>query len=176
MPRKSSNSKSTQSKPSNGKSKLSWLFNRYSLIGLAAFSVLFIFYVIYLDSQIRSRFEGRIWSLPSQVYARPLELYSGYGISVQQLERELELIGYKKVEKLPTSPGQYRQWNNRHFEIITREFRLWDGAQKSQSLKLEIVNNKIVSLSSLYNQTDIPLVRFEPLRIGGIYPNQGEDR
>ena len=38
---------------------------------------LLIPWVLYLDYQVTSEFEGRKWDLPSRVYARALELYPG---------------------------------------------------------------------------------------------------
>ena len=34
-------------------------------------------WIIWLDIQVRDEFEGRVWDVPSRVYARPLSLYSG---------------------------------------------------------------------------------------------------
>ena len=38
-------------------------------------------WVVWLDMQIRDEFEGRIWEVPSRVYARPLSLYAGKPLS-----------------------------------------------------------------------------------------------
>lgn len=32
-------------------------------------------WLIYLDAQVRYKFEGKRWALPAQVYARALEIY-----------------------------------------------------------------------------------------------------
>ena len=34
-------------------------------------------YLYYLDRSISKTFEGRLWSVPAQVYAQPLELFAG---------------------------------------------------------------------------------------------------
>ena len=38
-------------------------------------------YGLYLDSVIRTRFEGRRWALPGRVYARALEVHPGASIT-----------------------------------------------------------------------------------------------
>jgi len=38
-------------------------------------------YIFYLDWLVTHQFEGRRWTLPAQVYAAPLELYSGLQLS-----------------------------------------------------------------------------------------------
>ncbi|MDH3996726.1 MAG: hypothetical protein OET87_07200, partial [Desulfobulbaceae bacterium] len=61
--------------------------------GIGAFLlsvVAFVLYVGYLDSLIREKFEGNLWSLPAVVYARPLELYPELAISIPELEDELQ--------------------------------------------------------------------------------------
>ena len=42
-------------------------------------------YLIYLDAQVRSRFDDLSWDLPSRVYARPLELKAGLPMSAEVL-------------------------------------------------------------------------------------------
>ena len=43
--------------------------------------ILFCGYLFYLDTILKQRFEGKRWSLPGEVYARPLELYAGKHLS-----------------------------------------------------------------------------------------------
>jgi penicillin-binding protein 1B len=140
------------------------------------FTIVFGAYVVYLDVQVRQSFEGRLWSLPSQVYARPLELYAGLELDAQEFEQELALIGFTRVNQLPTAPGQYRQWEGRHFELITREFQFGDGLQKSQALRIDFSGTVIEGVYALYDQQPLALVRLPPARIAGIYPLQAEER
>ncbi|MCL1486613.1 MAG: hypothetical protein MH186_00785 [Marinobacter sp.] len=66
------------------------LLLRLALLGL----VLLAGWMVYLDAQVTSRFEGRRFEVPSRVYARPLELYSGAPVSASALEQELALAGF----------------------------------------------------------------------------------
>jgi penicillin-binding protein 1B len=52
-------------------------------------------WVVYLNHQVTSEFEGRKWDLPSRVYARPLALYPGAPLTLSDLELELRLSGYR---------------------------------------------------------------------------------
>ena len=47
--------------------------------------LIFTIYVIYLDFEVRSQFDGKKWSVPARVYARPLELYIGKPLSHEQM-------------------------------------------------------------------------------------------
>ena len=77
--RKKSNAKNKQTRSTLW--SWSWLFKL-----LTVFMVLGVAILIYLDAQIRHRFEGHRWSLPAKVYARPLELYQGYRFAQGQLD------------------------------------------------------------------------------------------
>jgi len=156
--------------------RLRFLFNRYTLLGLIAFVLFFSSYLVYLNIQITEKMSGRIWSLPSHVYARPLELYQGKHLTVKQLISELKQTEYSRVQNRPTKPGQFRVLNESHFEIISRNFTYWDGEQKSQGIRLSIYDNKISILHELYSDKTLPIFRMEPVKFAGIYPSTKEDR
>ena len=52
-------------------------------------------YVAWLDLHVRAQFEGRRWSVPARIYARPMELYPGMRLSGDDLEQELRAAGYQ---------------------------------------------------------------------------------
>lgn len=129
--------------------------------------------LLYMDTHIRSQFEGKRWALPAKVYARPLELYAGLPISLTELKIELRGLGYQFVKKA-TLPGQ-AEFSSTKAIISTRGFQFPDGAEQAQQLILEISDSQITKISS-YQGSPIALVRLEPILIGGIYPLNNEDR
>ncbi|VAW56513.1 Multimodular transpeptidase-transglycosylase, partial [hydrothermal vent metagenome] len=152
------------------------LFNRYSLMGYGIVLLIFAFYLFYLNIVIIQKMSGRIWSLPSHVYARPLELYQGKQLSIAQLKLELKLLEFERVINRPTKPGQYRILNNKHFEIINRAFTYWDGKQASMGVRFSVYKNQLGALSELYSDNTLSLFRMEPVNIAGIYPATKEER
>ena len=54
---------------------------RWSMLFLGVAIGLGVPWVVWLDIQVRSEFDGRKWDLPSRVYARPLSLYEGKPLS-----------------------------------------------------------------------------------------------
>ena len=132
-------------------------------------------YVLWLDYRVIDRFTGRLWSLPARVYARPLELYVGKKISVDELLFELNSLDYQRVEQPPVRPGRFHQWDN-HFEIKTRAFGFWDGSEESREIRIDIHGDTVSGLYGLYDRQSIPLVRLDPVYITGIFPAHGEDR
>ena len=70
-------------------------------------SVAFIAFVLVLDNTVRGTFSDKQWSVPSTVYARPLELYIGAPLKAQDLRLELQQLGYHFVDSIngPTTSG-----------------------------------------------------------------------
>lgn len=149
------------------KSRVSWLI----LVSLVSF----VAYLAYLDQLITQRFEGRIWQLPAHVYARPLELYAGKPLSIEQLKYELEYLNYQQVKQLPQGPAQYRHWDN-NFEIKTRDFDFWDGHEPSHTIRVEIEDNTVSALLDIYSNTNADLIRFDAGYLTGIFPAHSQDR
>lgn len=162
-----------QGRSSTGKKTF---LKRAVLFGLIPVSLLtFISYLIVLDQGITQRFEGRIWQLPAHVYARPLELYVGKLISVEQLIFELKYLNYQSVGQLPQKSAQYRHVDN-SFEIKTRDFVFWDGNEPVHSIRVKIENNKVVELTNVYSNNNADLVRFDAGYLTGIFPSHSQDR
>lgn len=148
------------------------------------FSIPFSLYLVYLDRVVVSQFEGKRFALPAKVYARPLELYEGQKIQSTHLLSELKELGYQAVGKV-SQPGQFNQSGNR-FDIYLRPFTYWDGEQAASRVQLTIKNDRIHALQNTYGTaplvanaqttSTLNLIRLDPITIGGIYPNHGEDR
>ncbi len=147
---------------------MGWLAT--SLKVMLALLVVLAGYGIYLDATIRAQFEGKRWTLPAHVYARPLEIYPGMRLTATALQQELRALGYRPVRR-PTRPGQY-QHQRSSVEFITRGFHFWDSEEPSRRLEAVFRNGTLVRL---VGNNPGPL-RLEPRRIGGIYPAHGEDR
>ena len=129
--------------------------------------------LVYLDAQIRHRFEGHRWSLPAKVYARPLELFIGQQLAQGQLDYELTQLGYRWV-KQAKAPGQVQK-TNQGFIIYSRGFRFVGGDEQGYLVEVNLVGNKIVDLRQT-SGANIALLRLEPQLVGGIYPSHNEDR
>ena len=133
-------------------------------------------WVVYLDFVVRDKFDGKKWSLPARVYARPLELYEGMALTPTLLESELNALGYRFVSRVST-PGQV----SRHasggrigYDVYSRGFEFWDGRDKARRFGLTISQGQVSRLMS--GDKPLALMRLEPEQIGGIYPTAQEDR
>lgn len=154
------------------------IFLRLLVYGILLFSVIIflagILYALHLDQVVRNRFEGKRWSLPARVYARPLELYIGRAITPKNLQEELERLGYSTVVQ-PQKIGTYSKTKDQ-FTIHTRPFRFWDGDEPARILDVRFDNNKLFALKDLTSGEDLPIARLDSVLITSIYPTDQEDR
>jgi penicillin-binding protein 1B len=128
--------------------------------------------IIYLDAKITSTFSDKMWELPAEVYARPLELFVGARVSRDDLAYELAALGYRTVTSV-RNPGEVVQRGD-SFEIFTRGFSFPGERESARRIKLEIRNARVSVLSA--GGRKIELMRLDPVHIGGIYPSHGGDR
>ncbi|PIE44269.1 MAG: penicillin-binding protein 1B [Gammaproteobacteria bacterium] len=135
--------------------------------------VVFCTWLVYLDAVVRDKFEGKMWAIPASVFARPLDLYEGAALSPDLLEFELQALGYRPESNLVES-GQYTRQGGR-FAIAIRPFQFAEEWMPARSVRLRIQGDTVKSLRQITGQP-LDLVRLEPLKIGGIYPRQKEDR
>src|SRR5690554_1964030 len=150
--------------------KLQW--RKWLLRSAILFTVIFAVWIFWLDAQVRERFDGKKWTLPAKVYARPLQLYPGKLMTPAQLNAELVWGDYRQGG-YPTTPGYYFREGDR-FVIYRRGFAFWDGAELTRRLEVLIKNNRIERI--LEQNEEVALARLEPLYIGGIFPSHNEDR
>ena len=85
-PVKTEKTKTSQSKAASIRGQLLRVAFLLSLCGLVVAGG----WVFYLDQRITDWFEGRRWALPAKVFSRPVELYRGQAIALDELLYELE--------------------------------------------------------------------------------------
>ena len=145
----------------------SW-FWRLSILLIVALSV----WLVYLDAQVRQKFDGNKWTLPAKVYARPLTLYPGLLLSTQQLKAELQWNDYKAVSQVAT-PGTYGRDGN-DWIVYRRPFAFADRYEGAVKIRFSFAAGRIDRLTIAGKEQG--LARIEPQYIGGIFPAHHEDR
>ncbi|MCB2423097.1 penicillin-binding protein 1B [Thalassolituus alkanivorans] len=146
---------------------LVWLL-RLMLVGL----VLTLAGLVYLDAQVRAKFDGNKWTLPAKVFARPLALYPGLLLSPEQLKAELEWADYREQAGAVRPGSYYRDGDD--WVVYRRAFPFWDGQEPARKLRLEFARGRVSNI--VEDGDDQALVRLEPQYIGGIFPAHNEDR
>lgn len=130
-------------------------------------------YALLLDRQIVRQFEGRRWNVPAQVYARPLELFAGQRITMDELQSELTRLGYGRVATV-SAQGSFSRSGQR-ITVMTRPFQFWDGAEPAVKAAVTFGAAGITALTGPAGAT-VPLLRLDPPFIGNIFASHGEDR
>ncbi|MEX1200304.1 MAG: penicillin-binding protein 1B [Methylophaga sp.] len=168
MPRKSPSRRTTKPSFFGRLLRSKWL--RWLLILLVIVSVIGLWL---MDRHIRAEFEGKRWALPAKVFARPLELYAGAPLSINDLKIELQALGYQFTDSAQR-PGQASVSATRAI-IASRGFDLADEQEPAQQLLLDFAGNELSQLRNVAGE-QLTLARLEPALIGGIYPLNNEDR
>ncbi|MGH1372361.1 MAG: penicillin-binding protein 1B [Cellvibrionaceae bacterium] len=130
-------------------------------------------WVVYLDIEVRSKFDGRKWALPARVYAQPMELYVGRRLLIEDIVEELTALDYQSVSRVSRA-GQWRRQGN-SIEIYTRQFQRGGVTEPSRHVRLQLQNRLLTGLTVVRGKAARILV-LEPALIGGIYPRRQEDR
>lgn len=158
--------------PYSPKHRSGFIVSTLVIVLLLALVVL-AFYAVYLNTTVIKKFESRRWDIPATLYSRPLPLYQGASLSADELESWLKLLNYSKSSSNKT--GHYQNTGNR-YRIYLRSFDYGDNdIQAEQLVELVFENNTITKLLSSAANTR-GMVRLEPVKIGGIYPKNNEDR
>src|SRR6188508_369587 len=159
-----------RSRPKTSKpSRIRGLVLRLTAVAL----MLAISYGGYLAWQATSEFEGRRWDIPAQVYAAPLELYTGRALSADDLVAELKRLGYREDPRL-IGPGTYRVGVGR-LEVATRGFSVAGDVEPEQLVAITFIGGRIAALRDSSGGR-AAIVRLNPLLIGSLFPSHGEDR
>lgn len=169
---------SRNAKPAKKKSSKKPFYRRWQFwlgwivkIGLVAV-VLFAVVAVYLDGRVRNKLTERLWQAPAQVYARELHLYQEMPMNPDDLQRELDMLGYRRGSSLQQPGDEIRQGNT--FKIYRRAFAFEDRAEPAQQIQLMISDQRIVSLRD-GNDKSLDLARLEPLSLGSMFTTS-EDR
>lgn len=157
------------------------------ILGLLARGLLYLFltvlilgpmygayYAYHLNDTVRGRFEGKRWSLPARVYARPLELYAGRPITPTELQEEINRLNYSNT-KSPQRPGSYVREGDQ-FLIYTRPFQFQDRHETSHFIDVRFYDQKLTVVKDVDTGKDLALASLDPVLITSIYPNDKEDR
>jgi penicillin-binding protein 1B len=131
-------------------------------------------YALYLDAQVRERFDDLSWDLPSRVYARPLELKAGLPLSADTLVLELSASRYEK-DAAARTPGTYAR-NGSQFTIAARSFADAQGREPGRRINVTLSANSVTALADANSGAPLERTRLDPARIATLYGAEQEER
>ncbi|EHG1328551.1 penicillin-binding protein 1B [Vibrio vulnificus] len=170
-PRKTTKKRSAVKAPKRQCLKTLWSLSWKA--GLTLVAVL-IFVGIYLDSVVKQRFEGQLFQLPTVVYARIQTLYAGENVSRPELQKELDILNYRKVSQ-PRYPGEYSSSSSK-IELIRRPFEFVDGPEADRHVMLHFDASSLTRIQSLESKGDLGYLRLEPKMLGMLEKDTDEQR
>ena len=149
-------------------------WRRWLWLTLTGLCLTLTLYVLYLDHIVQVRFEGRRWAVPAKVYGRSLQLSAGTLLDEARLLRELEGLGYRRVNH-PDSPGSFSSYKGR-FLLRSRPFQFAGGTRASEYLEVRLNDARVRSVKQAANGRSLASFELEPRLIGSLYPAHSEDR
>ncbi|MGB2078910.1 MAG: penicillin-binding protein 1B [Vibrio sp.] len=154
------------------KGRLWGIFWKLALVGIVLAAAL----GFYLNSLVTQRFSGQLFSIPTVVYARIMNLQVGASMSESELLQELDVLNYKKVTN-PDRAGEYSVSNDK-VELIRRPFEFADGPEAERHLLVNFDQKGIERIQSLDPSAkgDLGFVRLEPKMLGSLEAGQEEQR
>lgn len=146
------------------------LFIKVSLV----FAVLMAIYGVYLDGQIRSRIEGKVWQLPAAVYGRMVNLEPGMSYNQKEMISLLEGMQYRQVSRI-TRSGEFSVRGNT-IDMLRRPFDFPDSKEGQISARLTFNNDRLAQIQNLDNQRSFGFFRLDPKLITMMQSPNGEQR
>ncbi len=141
---------------------------------LLVFIVLMAVYGVYLDSQIRSRIDGKVWQLPATVYGRMVNLEPGMSYNKKEMIALLEGTQYRQVSRM-TRPGEFTVQAN-SIEMIRRPFDFPDSKEGQIRARLSFSNDSLNEIKNLDSGRDFGFFRLDPRLITMLQSPNGEQR
>ena len=150
-------------------------------IGLVLLAVGFVcglfaaHWLVGLDRSVRSRFEGRRFSVPSRVFAAPNVIYTGADWERLDLEGWMARTGYREQSEAgPLLPGHYRKLPGR-LRIHLRGFEHPELPEPDRRIEFRLDRGRVREMRDDKGHP-IDVVALEPEQISAFYDADREQR
>ncbi|OON39909.1 penicillin-binding protein 1B [Izhakiella australiensis] len=138
------------------------------------FVIIIVAYGFWLDSEIRSRIDGKVWQLPAAVYGRMVSLEPGMSYSKKEMVALLEGTQYREVSRI-TRPGEFSVHGN-DIELLRRPFDFPDGKEGQIRAEMSFSGDTLKEIKNLDNGRDFGYFRLDPRLITMLQSPNGEQR
>jgi penicillin-binding protein 1B len=147
---------------------------RWAKLALTVGAVLAVV-LLYLYVEVTTRFEGRLWDLPSHVYSARLALSPGDALTPAELTARLDRCGYGKQEgRGPLRAGQYRRKGDQ-LEVHRRAWPSPTHPIADLDLVLTFRDGSLAGIRD-GRRRRLDQVVFEPELLASLYGAQQEER
>ncbi|OCH14055.1 MULTISPECIES: penicillin-binding protein 1B [unclassified Aliivibrio] len=129
---------------------------------------------IYLDTVVKKRFDGQLFSLPTVVYSRVLTLSPGQNITLQSVKKELDLLKYQKVSQ-PQRSGEYSSSSTK-IELIRRPFEFQQGPEPDRHVMLYFNADGLQKIENRTAKKQMGFLQIEPQFLGMLDADHDQQR
>lgn len=131
-------------------------------------------YAAHLSDIVKEKFEGPRFQLPTNIYARPLELFPGKKWPKRHIVSELTRLGYASVQEI-SGPGEFADTPD-YLEIYSRQFSYLKDKVPAYHIRLTFSNDHVSTLQNAVSGQDLIQFKLEPLRYSSAASGEHEDR
>ncbi len=132
-------------------------------------------WLIGLDRVVRSRFDGRRFSVPSRVFAAPKVIYTGADWERLDLDGWLARTGYREQKEAgPLAPGHYRRLPGR-LRVYLRGFEHPELPERDRRIEFRLDAGRVREMRDDKGHP-IDVVALEPEQISAFYDEDREQR
>lgn len=150
-----------------------WIVLRSFLLKITLLGVaVLLFAGFYMDAWLVEKMNGKKWTVPAVVYARPLDVYEGLPMALSAVASELRASGYREMRS--GKPGTFDSEANA-LNIRLRAFKFSNENQPAQTVRISFNGESVASVRSSLSKV-ISDIRLPPMEIGRIQTDSQEDR
>ncbi|NTS78382.1 penicillin-binding protein 1B [Catenovulum sp. SM1970] len=151
---------------------LKLLFIKLVVLSLAVV----IAFGVYLDAQIKQKFEGHKWQLPIHVYGQAMDFAKGDALTRTGLIERLKLLDYSRNDHL-THSGQYALMANKDLlEFVRRGYETPDVQVAAKHLRVQFYQGRIKRIYDVKAKSQLSGFSLEPFLVDSIQANNFENR
>ncbi|CAJ0991333.1 bifunctional glycosyl transferase/transpeptidase [Pantoea sp. Nvir] len=129
---------------------------------------------VYLDSEIRTRIDGKVWQLPAAVYGRIVSLEPGMPYSKKEMIALLKGTQYRQVSRI-AGPGEF-SIKGKTISLLRRPFFFPDGRESQVHVQMVFNGNELSKIKNLDSGRDFGFFILDPRLITMLQSPNGEQR
>jgi len=133
-------------------------------------------YFFILDYWIRSKFESHRWNLPSRIYSDSFYLYPDQKKTVEEVERRLERLEYKRVAGPVKAVGEFSRLGASILSVYLHNFAYPSEEFLGFPITIEFSSTGLKRIQRMDDGEVLNTLKLEPELIASIFDQKMEDR
>ncbi len=132
-------------------------------------------YALSIDKDLRMRFEGNGWKLPSHVFSDSLTVIPGDLLTTTGLPDCLRRLNYQEVAATPDRAGQYHR-GKASLEVFLRRFDYPGETRPARLVKMLLGGDAVTKIFDANTGAELFMLEVEPELIGRFFGQVQEER